>query len=60
VFYRLLIGLFIIVYLSSVMPTLNISKSNNMSSSLFIAKAKQKNTLTNKIQQTGIKMPSYS
>jgi hypothetical protein len=42
------------------MPTLNISKSNNMSSSLFIAKAKQKNTLTNKIQQTGIKMPSYS
>jgi uncharacterized membrane protein len=47
--YRLLIGLFIIVYLSSIMPTLNIGKFNNISSSLFIAKAKQKNALMNKI-----------
>jgi hypothetical protein len=42
------------------MPTLNISNPNNISSSLFIAKAKQKNALVNKIQQTKIKMPSYS
>jgi hypothetical protein len=47
--YRLLIGLSIIIYLSSAMPTLNISKPNNMSSSLFITKAKQKNALINKI-----------
>jgi hypothetical protein len=32
------------------MPTLNISNSNNMSSSLSIIKAKQKNILVNKIQ----------
>jgi hypothetical protein len=31
------------------MPTLNISKPNNMSSSLFIIKVKQKNVLVNKI-----------
>jgi hypothetical protein len=31
-----------------------------MSSSLFIAKAKQKNALVDKIQQTGIKMPFCS
>jgi hypothetical protein len=31
------------------MPTLNINNLNNMSSSLFIAKAKQKNALVNKI-----------
>jgi hypothetical protein len=31
------------------MPTLNINKLNNMSSSLFIIKAKQKNVLINKI-----------
>jgi hypothetical protein len=42
------------------MPTLNIGKSNNISSSLFITKAKQKNVLVNKIQQTRIKMPFYS
>jgi hypothetical protein len=47
--YRLLISLFVIIYLSSVIPTLNINKSNNMSSSLFIIKAKQKNVLANKI-----------
>jgi hypothetical protein len=47
--YRLLIGLSIIVYLSSAMPTLNISKLNNISSSLFITKVKQKNILVNKI-----------
>jgi hypothetical protein len=58
--YRLLIGPFIIIYLSSIMPTLNISKTNNISSFLSIAKAKQKNTLVNKIQQTRIKMPFYS
>jgi hypothetical protein len=48
--YKLLIGLFVIIYLSSAIPTLNISKFNNMSFSLFIIKAKQKNTLVNKIQ----------
>jgi hypothetical protein len=31
------------------MPTLNISKSNNIFSSLFITKAKQKNILIDKI-----------
>jgi hypothetical protein len=48
--YRLLIGLFIIIYLSGVMPTLNIGNLNNMSSSLFITKVKQKNVLIDKIQ----------
>jgi hypothetical protein len=48
-FYRLLIGLFIIIYLSNIMPTLNISKPNNISSSLSIIKAKQKNILIDKI-----------
>jgi hypothetical protein len=47
--YKLLIGLFVIIYLSSAIPTLNISKPNNISSSLFIIKAKQKNILVNKI-----------
>jgi hypothetical protein len=47
--YKLLISPFIIIYLSSVMPTLNISKPNNISSSLFIVKVKQKNILINKI-----------
>jgi hypothetical protein len=47
--YKLLISPFIIIYLSSAIPTLNISKSNNISSSLFIIKAKQKNILINKI-----------
>jgi hypothetical protein len=47
--YKLLIGPFIIIYLSSIMPTLNISKFNNISSSLFIIKAKQKNILIDKI-----------
>jgi hypothetical protein len=47
--YKLLISPFVIIYLSSVMPTLNISKLNNMSSFLFIIKAKQKNILVNKI-----------
>jgi hypothetical protein len=47
--YRLLIGPSIIIYLSGVMPTLNISKPNNISSFLFITKAKQKNILANKI-----------
>jgi hypothetical protein len=42
------------------MLILNISKLNNMSSSLFITKAKQKNILINKIQQTKIKISSYS
>jgi hypothetical protein len=42
------------------MPTLNISKFNNISSSLSIIKAKQKNTLIDKIQQTRIKMSPYS
>jgi hypothetical protein len=58
--YKLLISSSIIIYLSSIMPTLNIGKSNNISSSLFITKAKQKNVLVNKIQQTRIKMPFYS
>jgi hypothetical protein len=48
--YKLLISLFIIIYLSSIIPTLNINKLNNMSSSLFITKVKQKNALINKIQ----------
>jgi hypothetical protein len=47
--YRLLISPFVIIYFSSAMPTLNISKLNNISSFLFIAKAKQKNILINKI-----------
>jgi hypothetical protein len=47
--YRLLISLSIIAYLSGAIPTLNISKPNNISSSLFIIKAKQKNILINKI-----------
>jgi hypothetical protein len=47
--YRLLISLFIIIYLSNIIPTLNINKPNNISSSLFIIKAKQKNILINKI-----------
>jgi hypothetical protein len=47
--YKLLIGPFVIIYLSSIMPTLNISKLNNISSSLFIVKTKQKNILVNKI-----------
>jgi hypothetical protein len=47
--YKLLIGPFVVIYLSGVMPTLNIGKSNNMSSSLSIAKVKQKNILINKI-----------
>jgi hypothetical protein len=47
--YKLLISPFIIIYLSSIILTLNIGKPNNMSSSLSIAKAKQKNTLVNKI-----------
>jgi hypothetical protein len=47
--YKLLISPFIVVYLSSTIPTLNISKPNNISSSLFITKAKQKNVLVNKI-----------
>jgi hypothetical protein len=47
--YKLLISPFIIVYLSSVIPTLNISKPNNISSSLSIIKAKQKNILMDKI-----------
>jgi hypothetical protein len=47
--YKLLIGLFIIIYLSSAMPTLNINKLNNISSSLSIIKAKQKNILIDKI-----------
>jgi hypothetical protein len=47
--YKLLIGSFIIIYLSGAMLTLNISKFNNISSSLSIIKAKQKNTLVNKI-----------
>jgi hypothetical protein len=42
------------------MPTLNISKFNNIFSFLFITKVKQKNALINKIQQTRIKMPFYS
>jgi hypothetical protein len=49
-FYKLLISPSIIIYLSSVILTLNISKFNNISSSLFIIKAKQKNALANKIQ----------
>jgi hypothetical protein len=48
-FYKLLIGPFIIIYLSGVMPTLNINKLNNISSFLFITKVKQKNILANKI-----------
>jgi hypothetical protein len=47
--YRLLIGPFVIIYLSGAMPTLNISKFNNIFSSFSIAKAKQKNTLVDKI-----------
>jgi hypothetical protein len=47
--YRLLISPFIIIYLSSIMPILNINKFNNISSSLSIAKAKQKNILIDKI-----------
>jgi hypothetical protein len=47
--YRLLISPFITIYLSGAIPTLNINKLNNMSSSLFITKAKQKNILINKI-----------
>jgi hypothetical protein len=47
--YKLLISPFIIIYLSNIMPTLNISKFNNISSFLFITKAKQKNILVNKI-----------
>jgi hypothetical protein len=38
--YKLLIGPFVVIYLSSAIPTLNIGKPNNMSSSLFIIKAK--------------------
>jgi hypothetical protein len=48
-FYKLLIGLFIIIYLSSAILTLNISNLNNISFSLSITKAKQKNILVNKI-----------
>jgi hypothetical protein len=48
-FYRLLIGPFVIIYLSGAIPTLNINKPNNISSSLFIIKAKQKNVLMDKI-----------
>jgi hypothetical protein len=47
--YRLLISLLVTIYLSSIIPTLNISKLNNISSSLSITKAKQKNILVNKI-----------
>jgi hypothetical protein len=39
-FYRLLIGPSIVIYLSSAILTLNISKPNNIFSSLFIIKAK--------------------
>jgi hypothetical protein len=49
-FYRLLIGPFVIIYLSGAIPTLNINNLNNIFSSLFITKAKQKNVLANKIQ----------
>jgi hypothetical protein len=48
--YKLLIGPSIVAYLSGAIPTLNISKPNDMSSSLFITKAKQKNVLADKIQ----------
>jgi hypothetical protein len=48
-FYKLLISPFIIIYLSGVVPTLNINKLNNISSSLSIIKAKQKNVLVDKI-----------
>jgi hypothetical protein len=48
-FYKLLISPFIIIYLSNIMPTLNINKLNNISSFLSIAKVKQKNILINKI-----------
>jgi hypothetical protein len=47
--YKLLISSFVIIYLSGVILTLNISKFNNISFSLFIIKVKQKNILMNKI-----------
>jgi hypothetical protein len=47
--YKLLIGPSIIVYLNSALPTFNINKFNNISSFLFIIKAKQKNALVDKI-----------
>jgi hypothetical protein len=47
--YKLLISSSIVIYLSSIMPTLIINKFNNMSSFFFIIKAKQKNVLINKI-----------
>jgi hypothetical protein len=47
--YRLLISLFVIIYLSSAIPTLNINKFDNISSSLSITKVKQKNVLVDKI-----------
>jgi hypothetical protein len=47
--YKLLISLFVVIYLNGVIFTLNISKLNNISSSLSIIKVKQKNALVDKI-----------